>query len=90
MTVAYIAKFLTVMIAMIIADVCWALYFITVSERRAFAAGAYGSVIVLLGAISTVSYVNDRTLLVAAVLGAFIGSYLTVYYKNKKQDGKSE
>lgn len=86
MTTAYAIKFITVMFAMIIADVCWAQYFIKVSERKALAAGSYGSVIVFLGAVSTVNYVHDSTLLIAAVLGAFIGSYGTVLYNNKKSN----
>lgn len=85
-SIPYLIKFSTVLVAMIVADVCWAQYFIKVSERKALAAGSYGSVIVFLGAVSTVNYVHDGTLLIAAVLGAFIGSYGTVYYNNKKSN----
>lgn len=73
------------MSSMIAADICWALYFIKVSERKSVQAGIWGSSIVLFGAITTVGYVNDPTLLVAAVLGAFIGTTGTVYYKTNKE-----
>lgn len=79
----YTIKFLTVMVAMTLADVCWTLYFMKVAEKKAFQAGVWGSVIILFGAVSTTSYVHDQSLIVAAVIGAFIGTYLTIKYKNK-------
>ena len=83
---AFVIKFILVMISMILADICWTMYFIEVDKRRPVPAGIWGSSILLFGAFTTVHYVNDHRLLIAAVLGAFIGTAGTVYYKNKKEN----
>jgi len=84
MTTIYAIKFLTVMGSMILADVCWTRYFMTVADKKAIPAGLWSSAIILFGAICTTEYVNDRSLIIAAILGAFIGSAATVYHKNKQ------
>ena len=81
---SYILQFLGVMIAMIIADVCWTYYFIKVEERKAISAGVWSSLIIIASSFITTSYVQDRSLVIAAVLGAFIGTAGTVYFKKKK------
>jgi hypothetical protein len=77
-SVAYLIKFLTVMLSMILADICWTKYFMVIADRKVLAAGIWSAAIILFGAICTTEYVTDRTLIVAAMLGAFIGSSLTV------------
>ena len=72
------------MIAMILADVCWTYYFIKVEERKAIPAGIWSSLIIIASSFITTSYVEDRSLIIAAVIGAFIGTAGTVYFKNKK------
>jgi len=82
----YIFKFILVMLAMIVADVCWTFYFIKVEERKVIASGIWSSLIIIASAFITTSYVEDRSLVPAAVLGAFIGTAGTVYYKKKKEN----
>ena len=74
------------MFSMMFADVCWTLYFMKVADKKAFQAAMWGSIIILFGAISTTSYVSDHTLIIPAVLGAFLGTYLTIKYKNNKEN----
>ena len=82
----YVFKFILVMLAMIIADVCWTLYFIKVEERKPISSGIWSSLIIVASAFITTSYVEDRSLVPAAVLGAFLGTAGTVYYKKKKEN----
>jgi hypothetical protein len=82
---SYILTFLGVMVAMIIADVCWTYYFIKVEERKAIPAGIWSSLIIVASAFITTSYVEDRSLVAAAVIGAFLGTAGTVWYKAKKE-----
>ena len=77
-------KFILVMLSMVLADICWTMYFIEVDKRRPIPAGIWSSAILLFGAVTTVHYVTDHRLLVAAIIGAFIGTAGTVYFKNKK------
>ena len=81
----YFIKFILVALAMIVADVCWTFYFIKVEERKAIAAGVWSSLIIVASAFITTSYVEDKSLVPAAVIGAFIGTAATVWYKNKKK-----
>ena len=68
-----------------IADVCWTYYFIKIEERKSVAAGLWGIGIYLCGAFTIMSYMEDRTLVVAAMMGSFVGTYLTVEHKKKKE-----
>lgn len=78
---SFLAQFFLVMFAMIIADICWTYYFIKVEERKAISAGVWSSLIIVASAFITTSYVHDRRLIAAAVIGAFIGTAATVWYK---------
>lgn len=71
------------MISMILADICWTKFFMKVAEKKAIPAGIWSASIILFGAVVTTEYVHDRTLIIAAMLGAFIGTAITVYWKNK-------
>ncbi len=75
--------FILVMAAVALADVFWTLYFIATEQRKAVAAAAWSASIVLLSAYTVTEYVHDRKLVIAAVLGAFIGTYATVRFKKK-------
>jgi len=81
----YTTKFALVVAAMIVADICWTYYFIKVEERRAIAAGIWSALIIVASAFITTSYVEDKSLVPAAVIGAFIGTAGTVWYKNRKK-----
>ena len=81
----YIIKFILVALAMVVADVCWTFYFIKVEERKVIASGIWSSLIIIASAFITTSYVEDRSLVPAAVIGAFIGTAGTVWYKNRKK-----
>lgn len=82
----YIGKFLGVMVAMILADICWTYYFIKVEERRSLAAGMWSSLIIFFGMFSVINYVDDRSLTIAAILGAFIGTYIAVEMKRRREN----
>jgi hypothetical protein len=80
----YILTFTGVFISMFLVDICWAKYFIYVSKNNPLKAATWGSMILLFGAFTTMNYIEDKTLLIAAVLGGFFGTYFTVYREKKK------
>ena len=77
------------MFSMILADIAWTLYFIKVEERKTIASGIWSALIVLVGAFTTVNYVNETRLFGAAMLGAFIGAALAVEWKKRKENSKN-
>jgi hypothetical protein len=86
----YTIKFFIVMFAMILTDVCWTVYFMKVEERKSVAAGIWSALIMLAGGTVTMNYVEDKTLIIAALIGAFIGTAGTVEYKRRKENKKKE
>lgn len=73
---------------MILADISWTYYFIKVEERKSLSAGIWSALIVVFGIFTTINYVEDRTLIVAAIIGAFIGTFLAVEIKNRNEAKK--
>jgi hypothetical protein len=90
MELSFGIKFFLVMLSMILADIAWTYYFIKVEERKSLGAGIWGSLIICFGAFTTINYVNDTRLFFAAVLGSFIGTYIAVEFKKRKEIKKSE
>ena len=86
----YWLQFIAVMCSMILADVAWAMYFIKVDERKSIVAGFWGSSILIFGAYTTVNYVNDHTLLFAALIGSFVGTAITVERKKLHESWEIE
>lgn len=84
----YVLKFFGVMFSMILADICWTYYFIKVEERKSLSAGIWSALIIIFGMFSVLNYVDDRTLTVAAIIGAFVGTYIAVEMKKRKEDKK--
>jgi hypothetical protein len=74
---------------MILADICWAYYFIKIEERKSIPAGIWASLIYIFGAFTVTSYINDKSLIIAAIIGSFVGTSLTVEYKKRKEKNKS-
>lgn len=85
----YALTFLSVMVSMILADICWTYYFIKISELKPVSAGFWGSAVLVFGAFTTMNYVEDKSLLVAAIIGSFIGTAGTVWNKKRMENKKS-
>lgn len=73
-----------VFLALCAVDCCWTFYIAKVGEGRALAAATWSALIMVCGAFATISYLEDKRLLLAAIAGAWVGTYLTV--KLKKDD----
>lgn len=70
---------------MAIADVCWTLYFIDVEERRAHAASFWSAMIILVSAFTVTSYIENSVYITAAIIGAYLGTFGTIKWKQKKE-----
>ncbi len=77
------------MVSMTLADICWTYYFIKIDERKSIPAGIWACLIYIFGAFTVTSYIEDKTLIAAAIIGSFIGTAGTVEYK-KRKDGRTK
>jgi hypothetical protein len=83
----YFLKFIAVFLSTVLSDIAWTYYFIRVEERKAGKAGFWASCIVMVSAFITVNYVEDHSLLIAAVIGSYVGTWISVKW-NKKEPKK--
>lgn len=82
----YWFTFLFVMVAVTIADVCWTMYFIETEKRNAVKAGVWSAMIMVAGAFTTTKYVDDRSFIIAAVIGAFLGTAGIIEWKRRQEE----
>lgn len=73
-----------VFLALCAVDYCWTFYIAKVGEGRAIAAATWSALIMVCGAFATISYLDDRRLLVAAIAGAWVGTCCAVHYAHRK------
>lgn len=71
-------RFALVFLAVALADVCWTKYMQKVAEKLAHASAFWSAAIIALGAFTVTEYVQDRWLIVAAILGAYVGTWVTL------------
>jgi tryptophan-rich sensory protein len=65
----------------VVVDVLYALYIVCVEERQAAKAAAISSLLYSLLAFGVVTYSKNPVYLVPIAAGAFVGTYLTVKFK---------
>ena len=71
-------------IAICMGDAVWAKYITTAADGKAFAAATWGSLIVACGSFVTVQYVANKWMILPAIVGGFIGTYLMMKYGRHK------
>lgn len=77
-----VLRFASVAIAMAVADWCWTKYMMHAAEKRAVPAAWWSSAIVAISIFTVTSYVDDHRLALAAILGAWIGTYAAVRHSS--------
>lgn len=80
-----ILPFIAVFIGVFFTDVCWTFYLLKVEERKSFQASTWAMLVYLMGAIIVRSYVENVWLIVPAIFGSFIGTYVVMEYNRKKE-----
>lgn len=77
--------YIGVFFAMCAADICWTFYLFAVQERKSFLASICAMFIYLFGAFVVTSYIDNKYLIISALLGSFIGTYGTIEYKKWRE-----
>lgn len=67
-----------VFLALIAVDFCWTFYIAKVAEKKAIAAACWSAMIMVCGAFATISYLENKWLLIPAILGAWVGTFLAI------------
>ncbi len=70
-----------IFVVYVVIDMLYALYILCVGKHQALAAAAISSVLYSLLAFGVVSYSKNILYLIPLASGAFIGTYLTVRFK---------
>lgn len=81
----YWLRFLTVVMVVMLADGCWTMYFIKTEERLSHQAGIWSALIILCSSVVTTHYIHDTSLVVAAMIGAYVGTTAIVEWKRRKE-----
>ena len=61
-----------------VGDWVWTRYSMAVASRHAHHAAVFAVLIVLVGAVSTLAYVDNHLMILPAALGAWVGTFFTV------------
>lgn len=80
----YTIQFILVFICVGVSDVAWTMYIIKSNERRALASASWATVILLLSSYTVLSYTEDNTMIIPAIVGGFVGTYFTIKYSKGK------
>jgi hypothetical protein len=79
-------KALLVLLATASTDLFWTLYITNAAEGHKWRAALSSAMIILVGSLAVVEYVNNRWMIVPAAIGAFLGTLLPLHLKRKKQE----
>jgi uncharacterized membrane protein YfcA len=71
---------------MLFTDIVYTLLLKSVQNDKPFAASIWASAITFLGGIAVINYTTDNMMIIPAVLGAFVGTYIGMKFhlKDKK------
>jgi len=73
---AYIFTFLS----MLVTDIVYTLLLKSVQNDRPIAASIWASLITFLGGVAIINYTSDNMMIIPAVLGAFVGTFIGMKY----------
>ena len=73
---AYIFTFLS----MLVTDIVYTQLLKSVQNDKPFAASIWASLITFLGGVAIINYTNDNKMIIPAVLGAFVGTFIGMRY----------
>jgi hypothetical protein len=75
--------FIVTFLAVFITDIINAYYIKAIQDDSAILASTWATVVTFTASIAVINYTNDHTLLIAALLGAFCGTFIAIKFKKK-------
>ena len=83
-----LVKFFGVFLGSFLLDIIWVFTVRRTAQGKYLQSAAFSSLTTLVGGLVVIEYVGSKWLLVPAVLGSFIGNYLTVKWDLVKPKSK--
>lgn len=77
-------EYIYVFFLLFVLDISWSFYLNNVKNGNPLTSGGWAAFLYVLGASATISVVGNPWLLSAAAVGAFAGTYVGVYWNNRK------
>jgi hypothetical protein len=77
-------QFLTVTAVMFLLDFVWAEYIKLTADGKAMPASCMAVAIMMASGYVTKSYVDNPWLLIAVAIGAFTGTYASIWWKKRR------
>jgi len=71
-------KFIAVIVMMLLAEGTCAIYIKKIAQNKAISAGLWSSANILFGKLVVVYIVDNNQMIVAAMIGAFLGTWLSI------------
>jgi len=84
-----LVRALLVFVCAVVLDALWALYIRRSAQGQALQASTYATVLLGLGAFNTLSFLDNRWMLIPAAAGAFLGTYVTVVWERSRKDASA-
>lgn len=67
-----------------LADIIWALYIKAAANNHTWKAAVSSALIVAMGSFTVLEYTQNHWMVVPALLGAFVGTFVTIEYHKRK------
>lgn len=81
-------KHLFVFTIAVFINAVWAIYIVSTAQKREIASALSSGVIILMGGILTMSYVEDSAYLLTGIVGGIIGTYISVKASKKRDQSR--
>lgn len=85
-----LVKFVLIGIVMAFANMSGTLYFRNVAKKKAHAAAFWSAMLILVNAIAIVNYVENHAYILAAIVGTYVGTFLTLKWEQTKKENKAQ
>lgn len=73
-------KYIVIFLAVLLADIAWALYIRWTSSGKAIKAALCSVLVYVVSAFTFGEFVKNPEILIPASLGCFVGTYVTIKY----------
>lgn len=82
--------FILVLCAVAILDILWVFYVDAIKNYKAVSSALLASLVYILGGAAIIAYTSDVVNLIAAFIGAFVGTYFAVIVAKKRSQNRKE